>query len=41
LGKPLTNEEIIEVQAIKNSMNSKRTIYNWDHLRNFYLYNKY
>jgi hypothetical protein len=28
LGKPLTNEEIIEVQAIKNSMNSKRTIYN-------------
>lgn len=36
LGKPLTDEEILEVQKIKNSMNNKRTYYNWDHLKNFY-----
>jgi hypothetical protein len=28
LGKSLTNEEIKEIQTIKNSMNSKRTYYN-------------
>jgi len=28
LGKRLTNEEIKEIQAIKNSMNNKRTYYN-------------
>jgi hypothetical protein len=28
LGRHLTNEEIIEIQAIKNSMNNKRTYYN-------------
>jgi hypothetical protein len=36
LGKRLTNKEIIEVQILKNSMNNKRTKFNWDHLRNFY-----
>jgi LAGLIDADG endonuclease len=34
LGKRLTNQEIIEIQAIKNSMNNNRTFYNWDHLNN-------
>jgi len=36
LGKCLTDKEIIEIQAIKNSMNNKRTYFNWDHLNNFY-----
>jgi len=36
LGRRLTDREIIEIQAIKNSMNNKRTYYNWDHLNNFY-----
>ena len=36
LGKQLTKEEILEVQDIKNSMNNKRTKYNWYHLSNFY-----
>jgi len=37
LGKRLTSEEILEVQALKNSMNNKRTEYVWDHLDNFYV----
>lgn len=37
LGKHLTNKEILEIQSIKNSMNNKRTDYNWDHLKFFYL----
>jgi len=36
LGKRLTDKEIMDIQAIKNSMNNKRTYYNWDHLINFY-----
>jgi hypothetical protein len=32
----LTNKEILEIRDIKNSMNNKRTYYNWDHLNNFY-----
>jgi len=36
LSKHLTNEEIIEIQALKNSMNNNRTYYDWDHLNNFY-----
>ena len=36
LGRRLTNKEIIEIQNIKNSMNNKRTNYNWEHLNNFY-----
>ena len=36
LNKRLTNEEIISIQAIKNSMNDKRTYFNWDHLDYFY-----
>nr|YP_010734769.1 hypothetical protein P8516_mgp12 [Diaporthe caulivora]WEH01742.1 hypothetical protein [Diaporthe caulivora] len=37
LGKRLTREDILEVRAIKNSMNNKRTEYNWDHLNDFYV----
>lgn len=37
LGKRLTNTEILEVRALKNSMNNKRTEFNWDHLDNFYV----
>jgi len=37
LGKRLTNKEIEEIQKIKNSMNNKRTLFNWDHLKSFYL----
>lgn len=37
LGKRLNKEEILEVQALKNSMNNKRTEFNWDHLNNFYV----
>jgi hypothetical protein len=33
LGKRLTNQEIIEIKNIKNSMNRNRTLYNWDHLK--------
>jgi len=36
LGRRLTDKEIFEIQSIKNSMNNKRTYYNWDHLNNFY-----
>ena len=36
LGKHLTDKEILEIQDIKNSMNNKRSYYNWDHLNNFY-----
>lgn len=36
LGKRLTRNEVIEIREIKNSMNNKRTQYNWDHLDNFY-----
>lgn len=36
LGKHLNSKEILEIQDIKNSMNNKRTYYNWDHLNNFY-----
>lgn len=36
LGKRLTPEEILEVRNIKNSMNNKRTEFNWDHLNFFY-----
>lgn len=34
--KRLTNEEILSVQQIKNSMNNKRSYFNWDHLENLY-----
>jgi hypothetical protein len=37
LGKRLTEQEILEIRAIKNSMNNKRTEYNWDHLNKFYI----
>jgi hypothetical protein len=37
LGKRLTEQEILEIRAIKNSMNNSRTEYNWDHLKNFYV----
>lgn len=37
LGKRLTEQEILEIRAIKNSMNNTRTEYNWDHLNNFYV----
>lgn len=37
LGRRLTDKEIIDIQKIKNSMNNKRTYYNWDHLNNFYI----
>ena len=37
LGKRLSREEIIEIRAIKNSMNTKRTEFNWNHLDNYYL----
>ena len=36
LGRRLRTEEIIEIKSIKNSMNSKRIYFNWDHLKNFY-----
>lgn len=36
LGKRLTKEEILEIRAIKSSMNKNRTYYNWDHLNDFY-----
>lgn len=36
LNKRLTIKEIMEIQVIKNSMNNKRTYYNWDHLNTFY-----
>lgn len=36
LGRRLTDKEIIEVQSIKNSMNTNRKHFNWDHLQNFY-----
>lgn len=36
LSKSLNKEEILEIQNIKNSMNNKRTYFNWDHLNNFY-----
>lgn len=37
LGKRLTSEEILEVRALKNSMNNKRTEYDWAHLNKFYV----
>ena len=36
LGKRLTEQEILEIRAIKDSMNNSRTEYNWDHLNKFY-----
>jgi len=36
LGKRLTKEEVLEIRAIKSSMNNSRTYYNWDHLNDFY-----
>ena len=36
LSKRLTEEEIKELQDIKNIMNSRRTFFNLDHLRKFY-----
>lgn len=36
LGKRLTEQEILEIRAIKNSMNNKRTYFNWNHLNKFY-----
>ena len=35
LGKRLTEQEILEIRAIKSSMNKSRTYYK-DHLNNFY-----
>jgi len=37
IGKRLTDKEIVEIQNIKNSMNNKRTYFNWNHLKNFYI----
>jgi hypothetical protein len=37
LGKHLTEKEILKIKNIKNSMNKKRTYYNWDHLEKFYM----
>ncbi len=37
LGRRLTTEEITKIKVIKNSMNDKRTSFNWDHLKTFYL----
>ncbi len=34
LSRPLTYEEILNIRNIKNSMNNKRTYFNWDHLNN-------
>lgn len=31
LGKCLNQKEILEIQQLKNSMNLKRTDFNWDH----------
>ncbi len=36
LGKRLTEKEILEIRVLKNSMNNKRTYFNWDHLNEFY-----
>lgn len=36
LGRQLTREEVLEIRAIKSSMNKSRTEYNWDHLNDFY-----
>jgi len=36
LGKRLTEQEILDIRAIKSSMNNSRTYYNWDHLNDFY-----
>lgn len=36
LGKRLTDQEIVEVQEIKNSMNTNRKHFEWNHLSNFY-----
>jgi hypothetical protein len=32
LGKRLTDQEVIEIQMIKSSMNRNRTYFNWEHL---------
>jgi hypothetical protein len=37
LGKRLTDREIIEIKNLKDSMNNKRTYFNWDHLNSFYI----
>jgi hypothetical protein len=29
-----SNEGIIEIDSLKNSMNNKRTYFNWEHLNN-------
>jgi hypothetical protein len=34
LGKRLTHKEILDIRNIKDSMNNKRTYFNWDHLNN-------
>lgn len=34
LGKRLTDNEIRDIQALKLSMNNKRTYYDWNHLKN-------
>ena len=36
LGKRLTEQEIVEIRAIKSSMNNSRTYYNGDNLNDFY-----
>lgn len=36
LNRQLSDDEIIEIQTIKGNMNTKRTHFNWDHLKNFY-----
>lgn len=38
LGKRLTDQEIIEIQKIKSSMNRNRTYFNWDHLNTLNLF---
>jgi len=38
LGKRLTDQEVIEIQKIKGSMNRNRTYFNWDHLNTLNLF---
>ena len=37
LGKRLTDQEVTNIQKIKNSMNKNRTYFNWYHLYYFYV----
>lgn len=37
INRNLSDNEVSKIRAIKNSMNSKRIYFNWDHLNNFYI----